>query len=359
MIGAALAASVTLISACSSVASVPTPSQASPAPTPTTPATPLASLTPTVRVPLGCDQVLSQADAEAATGMPMTASPPITFTNPTIYVDQRVGSLECGWQTPTNGPGTPASSVTLLIMPGVTREAFLGEAAGEGWSRATPAPTLGDDVRRGCDPQSADSSGCHYIAFTGEYGITLAVSVAADSPAAAEATASGDALFTGLLTTVAAAPASAPLWQPQGPSLRGARSCDDIISTDTLAAVTESPPLEIYKQEAGEYANSNFNAAAQTSAYFCSWTSQSIAGGAWVSVIPGGASYFEDSKRAYPGLTWELTGGYPGEAYLTTTDGATTVNMLVDNGWIKIVLSDDKAPLLPALAAQVYANVGP
>ncbi|NQX10224.1 hypothetical protein HQQ80_01145 [Microbacteriaceae bacterium VKM Ac-2855] len=204
----------------------PTPSATS-APPVTTPVTPVNPPAPVVRVPLNCEQLIPAPDVVAILGGPAApvADSPV-YQIPTLYTDRRVGGMGCAWKLDES-----ASAMSIRVVPGVTAETFV-ETRAESFAGATAdpvgwidAPSVGPEAIETC-ASSEEADYCNVRARGGDYGVEAYASTLTPAERTAFEFAIGE-----LLAGLSNLPVPEPLWQPTGPTLRGASDCDAVIPT--------------------------------------------------------------------------------------------------------------------------------
>ncbi|RFA09904.1 hypothetical protein B7R54_12345 [Subtercola boreus] len=323
-------------------------------PTPTVAPNPVA---PVIRVPSTCEALLSLTDAEAILGLPVVPVAVESFDNPVFYTDRRLGALDCSFSGEGASFDNSQPSFSLKIVPGVTAEQYDSVVQGEGWTGSTPE----DGIAPGAASQCVTRNGyfCAFIALVGDYGVVFDERVPATSDLTADQREQIRQSFTSLVATVGAFPAPAPLWQPEGATLTGATTCEELASDDELLSRFGADEVNIFKSDGGEYDFSGFHAGPNVGAFWCSWDFDRSTSGVSASVLPGGASYFAEFRDADPSLSWTAVTGYPGEAYVADSEGTTRLSILIDGGWVELKVptatSDDT---LRGFAATVLANVG-
>lgn len=338
----------------------PTPTP-KPTPTPTpAPAQPPAPTAPVSRVPSSCDDLLTQGVAEGILGIPLATPPDVEFVNPVFYTDTRIGALDCTWSTAAAEQPWAASGVRVDVYPDVTAAGFLAEANREGTYIGHTEPDLGAEVYSSCEPSDASPQAyyCAYIARVNGYAIAVSANVGQGAQLTAGQRSDVRNLLIHTMGVVGATGAPGPLWEPSGPRVAGADSCDALVDPADLATMLGVDSVQVYQSEEGEYANAHFGVGQQVGAYWCSWVDTATYGdvGASAAVLPGGATYFAASAAATPDVVWVPAPDYPGEAYIREIDAATSeVTVLIDGAWVRV---SAPAESLRALTDVVLANVG-
>ncbi|RFA13851.1 hypothetical protein B7R22_11550 [Subtercola boreus] len=331
----------------------PTAAPSTAPPTPTAAPIPAA---PVSRVPSTCEKLLPVAEAEATLGTGLQPATTESFDNPVHYTDRRLGALECSFSA--NGSlDYDQPQFTVEIVPGVSATQYSSVVNGEGWG---PGSTPEDTITPGAFSACTDAVPylCGFIARVGDYGVSLFVRVPPETALTSDQQEQIRRSFVSLVSTAESFPAAAPLWQPQGVTLTGASTCAGLASDDQLAARFDASEVSIYKSDEGEYDFSRFHAGSNVGAFWCSWDLDRGAQGVSISVLPGGASYFDELRASDPSLSWRAAPGYPGVAYLAEAGVSTRLSILVDGGWVELgVPTTTAADTLPGFAATVLANV--
>lgn len=319
----------------------------SPTPTPTpTPTPPPAAVpdnppAPVVRVPTSCESLLPAQSVAAIIGASATLSGPNRQYSPAFYTDVRVGALECGWVAEAE-----AAAMSLLIVPDVSDDVYAEAASNDGWG-APGTSGISSSALESCTT-SMETEYCNVLDVAGGYGIQIyAGNMTADEVAAMRSSAAA------IVAQVSGFGAPAPLWQPTGATLRGANECDRVLDSASLDEVLGTGWALVDFAGAPEpIAVSSFRSERQVNAIQCQWTlnSEGESPLVRVSVLPGGASYFDEEVDA---PEYSVAPEYPGVAYVAPN--GQDVNILIDDGWIQI---SAPAASLDPIVRTVVANVG-
>lgn len=342
---AALTVVAALLAGCSAPAPAETASSshsASPTPTPT------AAPAPTARVPLTCDQLVPPAVVAAAFRAPVTPVTTETSLNPASYADERAGALRCTW-----GEGDPAQSAAekqlygwVTVVPGVTREGFEDFRTGIDVGGFDEPLGTEPDTYSMC-PQNAYQL-CGFFALTPDYAVQAGIW---DYGAATHETQSAwvEAVSAAALPAVRALHAPVPLWQPAGPTLRGAQDCDGLITEADIGSVIGQEVSPV-RADGGENALSTLGINRVVHSYWCAWSTKDSSGVS-AAVLPGGAVYA--LKTRPPGAV-DVT-GVGDSAYRS----GTTLDVIASGGWVQVqgggAITEEQ---VTAIAKQVLVNVG-
>ncbi|MFF2052692.1 hypothetical protein ACFVU2_13910 [Leifsonia sp. NPDC058194] len=335
------------LSGCSAPAPASTPTR-SPVATSTT-ATPVAEAAPTVRVPATCDQLVP---ADAVTGAFRIAVQPVEFEAsrvPAAYADARAGVLTCAWSS------VPADRIAsdralygwVTVVPGATRADVDVELGGSMFGGSVPVAGLSETV------ESCSESGyqwCGFVSYPGNYAVIGGVWDYGD-PTYESQSKTIAALATSSVPVVRALAAPAPLWQPQGVTLKGAADCDAMLTGDQIQNATGLTGVHVVKSDDGENALSTLRTNARVGSYSCTWTADQQAG-IGASVLPGGAGYAMSSR---PADAVDVSG--LGDSAFRSGN---TLDVIAAGGWVQVTFTGASADpdVLVQLAKHELANVG-
>ncbi|MEN2739296.1 hypothetical protein ABCS02_16010 [Microbacterium sp. X-17] len=354
--GAALLA-VTLLTSCAAPSPAgPTPPAPSSTPTPTA----TVASVPSLRVATTCDALLPAASAKAAAGAGVQLREWAPDTrNPVLYADLRAGALACEYRGELAAGSTwLAPDVFVGVLPTLGANDHFGVFAN------IAGVTVDGDHYFGC-PLYAGSTptSCAFGAIVGDYQVIGSVMLPDRTTLDQDAVRK---VFDDATAVVGRLGAPAPLWQPAGGSLRGVTSSDGFLPLERIAAVLGVSSVTSPKSEGGEYTTTRLASAQLSGAYWSDFSDESGKAGVAISVLPGGASYYDDMKRtpvpgtsdvqAVPGLgddasfaTFRLAmPGGPG-------DPVPYLDVKVKNSWLQ--LSGASPAVLEQLAREVIANL--
>jgi hypothetical protein len=344
----AVLAFAALLTGCSGAAPAGTPSGAPvAAPTPTPTPTPAAA--PTTRVPATCEQLVP---SDVVAGAFRLDVEPVTVTPsraPSSYADDRAGVLTCRWSSgPLDQPAVLYGWVT--VVPDATRSDVDAELAGSMFGGGTPVDGLPDTV------ESCSGYGyqwCGFVSYPGRYAVIGGVWDYGTPTFESQSKVIVD-LASASVPAVRALPSPAPLWQPQGATLKGATDCEGMLSADQIHTATGLTGLHVSKSDGGENSFSTLRTNTRVGSYWCAWGADQQAGIS-ASVLPGGAGYATSTRPSdavdVPGL---------GDSAYRTSGTQTTLDVIADGGWVQVAGYGDEVTddALVALARQELANVG-
>ena len=311
---------------------------------------------PSVRVPVKCSSLFSDAVAAGLIDSPVKVhrdetTPVVDITD---IVQRQYGSLDCVW----GGDRQDGGYVQALTID-ITPDAAAGFAANLAGFSSDNAPvtlnTAGDKSVYGCIVQG--DLDCVSNMLVGSYWVTANIQVLSGSSATLAA---ANARIQQVLTTVASALGAAkagPAWNPPGAALPGfCSAAGSTAQVNTALGVTDftvagedqaSADAASYTQLPGVYTQCTWQSAGGTSAF----TYASIAmlrGGAWVlPSLPG-----QLNSRAY------MLGAYTAMAIPGATSAAgncsTAANeclVAVSIGSLLVVISIDDPSTAQSTAA--------
>jgi hypothetical protein len=190
----------------------PTPPPASATPVPTA-----AAAGPTVRVPLGCEDLADSAELEALAGSALSPVDPFVDGAASLVrsADLQYGALDCAWSTGPLDYDQAMPSVVVTVVPDVTADR---------WAEFLPMVNHPDSITGGYGPDSFVSctpdgapSGCSLHNFLHGYWLSVAVS----SPTPDVNQVSVAPLFARATAAVLGAAAAGPHWvSASGASVR-------------------------------------------------------------------------------------------------------------------------------------------
>ncbi|GAA4152855.1 hypothetical protein [Leifsonia shinshuensis] len=312
--------------------------------------------------PAGGDDVRrppSAASATAAAGAAVQQHEWTPATRGAVqYADLRAGGLTCEYRGEA-AKDTPwlAPDVFVGVLP------TLGANDAFGVFANTAGVPVDDDHYFGCLDWSGSAAFCEFGAIVGDYQVIGSVRVL-DRAALDEAAVR--TVFTNATAVVGRLGAPAPLWQPAGGSLRGVTAPDGFLPLDRIAAALGVASVNTPKEEGGEYTTTQLASAQLSGSYWTDFNASDNTAGVAIAVLPGGASYYDDAKRAPLPGTGDITPvpGLGDAAYLSTfrdvlpSGPGSPVQYLdvkVKNSWLQ--LSGASPAVLERLGREVIANL--
>jgi hypothetical protein len=324
--GVALAA--LLLSGCSAPAA-PRSTSASPTATAAEQAT-----APSFRLPLGCDDLVSAADAESALQAPATATDWPTSSDHASLADvaiQNAGGIVCQWAVdPADFGGqitatdSPAPRLIVSVLPDAA------DAWNPGWqgdAEATETRTFGSTEAYA----SCGDIGCRANALVGSNWVNILIY----NPGAQVATTSlgtpdetfehATPAFTSIFDHLASAGEPAPAWIPPTTSSPSPANCETLFPLAIAASVINAPgAVDVLPAAEDTLPASSTIALKQAGALTCSYggpdatafsapiTVTALPGGAWVlpklsSELPASgtqAAFALTGSATNPALIW-------------------------------------------------------
>ncbi|HEV7183178.1 MAG: hypothetical protein ACHP7F_02985 [Actinomycetales bacterium] len=319
--------------------------------------TPKPATAATVRVPTTCQALVPRHDVDAAAGAATEPAVPTRTHTPVSYTDDRVGALTCAWKVGTGGDASNSSSVTITIVPGVTKQAFDDRRHGISVGGTDVQAAFGDDSYTVCYFEGT-GTGCSFAELANGYGVLGGVYRAGTQEDKTLA-AADSALFGQVNGAVVALASPAPLWEPSGPTVHGVSTCDGIATPAQISAVFPATDPHEVKGEGGEDAISTLGAAQLVGAYYCivgGLTGVQYEAGLRLAVLPGGASYVAAAKRADPqGTAAQGVSGIGDSAFYYPATG--TLDVVAGNGWVQVALKGAQLDKLELMARAVISNL--
>ncbi|WP_158862902.1 hypothetical protein [Leifsonia sp. AG29] len=264
--------------------------------------------------------------------------------SPLAYSDRRAGALVCSWAAAAPDPATPwlRPAVWVGVLPGSNPDAFAA-VRGEWGIDGTPDPFFS------CP--DFNKATCVFGGTSGEY--QWLGSVSTGGPAAGRD--SAQAVADSVRSAVTRLRSPAPLWEPQGGSLKGVTSPDGFLPLDRLEAIVGDGALRAVKSEGGEYLVSTLGSSALVGGYWASFADHN-GDGLGIAVLPGGAFGFDDRQaHPIPGTTG-VHAVDVGDSAVISVPGSTVpgdagpgkarvLDVKVRNSWVQVdstTLGDDK-----------------
>lgn len=347
---AGIAALVALLSGCASSAPAATTAHsARPSATPTPTASPPTA--PGPRVPTTCAGLVPESVVDRAFRVAVEPTTVTPSRNPAAYADERAGVLTCRWANgPIGGGAEPAGLVFgwVVVVPDVPRAAFDRTLAGGMFSEHETS-SIAADTYTTCGPVTVQW--CGFLSYSERYSVYGGVWDYGSPTLESQQNTIARLASASIPAVRALAPAPA-LWQPDGPGIRGATGCDQLLTVDQLASATGWSGVLEYRSDDGEDAQSTLEVNGQIGSYSCAWLADEQTSQAGASVLPGGAAFAIATRPAdavdVPGL---------GEAAFQT---GTTIDVIADGAWLQLTatgpgITDE---VRVALARQELANVG-
>ncbi len=361
--------SILLLAACTPPAGEPTPTPivdgVEPTPTPT-PATidPLAGPEPVIGIE--CDGILSTSSLASAfpSGVsPIDAGQSYMGSIPTLslsYTVRSLGGLACEWNNGAPGQISPGGSnpayagVIVLVLPNATTQ----------WARYESIYSSSGGVGSYCSPSSVPSY-CSTNQIVGTSWVEVTVVGGASD-------ATGTALGTEALSSIAAAGPGAAPWSPPSGTLALPAECSGVVSDAAVqSALGISEP--VVASVGGGGWSLQAGARENWGGPHCYWSFVGAdAGVGSLSTIRGGAWAWNEvsSTLTFPSTpaSAAIAGLAPGdEAWLrcAAADEYCVIDLIIGGNWVEVHIWRDAGPSVDkragalAVGAAIVATLTP